>query len=149
MRSAEKAVNWGVVGAMDIGDIPRPLGSVYQLAVSVLTAPNAYEFCRRCFCLDRGIDYAVANSEIPGRVKDLPRLLKQVCQQNTDALLQAAIMVLMISVKNACKSGWFPTEDSAELLTLADEIGSNFCTVRDMNTEASNSLDIISTVMAR
>ncbi|XP_058199953.1 E4 SUMO-protein ligase PIAL2 isoform X4 [Rhododendron vialii] len=110
---------------------------------------DAVEFFNLCLSLARGIDYAVANSEIPGRVKDLPRLLKQVCQQNTDALLQAAIMVLMISVKNACKSGWFPSEDSAELLTLADEIGSNFCTVRDMNTEASNSLDIISTVMAR
>lgn len=35
------------------GDFQRPLGSVYQLAIDVVTAPNAVEFSRRCFCLNR------------------------------------------------------------------------------------------------
>ncbi|PSS11366.1 E4 SUMO-protein like [Actinidia chinensis var. chinensis] len=122
-----------------------------RLALHVLTPPknDAVEFFNLCLSLARGIDYAVANGEVPDRIHDLPMLLKQVCQCRNDTLLQAAIMVLMISVKNACKSGWFPTKDSEELLTLADEIGSSFCTLRDLNTEARNSLQTISTIMSR
>ncbi|KAI3682278.1 hypothetical protein L2E82_49984 [Cichorium intybus] len=47
----------------------------------------------------RGIDYAIANNEVPGRAPDLPNLIKQVCQQENEPQLQAAIMVLMISIK--------------------------------------------------
>ncbi|CAK9156573.1 unnamed protein product [Ilex paraguariensis] len=58
-------------------------------------------------------------------------------------------MVLMISVKNACQNGWFLDEDSKELLSLANEIGSSFCSGNDINTEASSSLSAISTIMSR
>ncbi|XP_028077340.1 E4 SUMO-protein ligase PIAL2 isoform X3 [Camellia sinensis] len=51
--------------------------------------------------------------------------------------------------QNACKNGWFADKDSEELLSLADEIGSSFCSVRDMNTEANNYLQTISTIMSR
>ncbi|XP_028079605.1 E4 SUMO-protein ligase PIAL2-like [Camellia sinensis] len=53
------------------------------------------------------------------------------------------------SIQNACKNGWFADKDSEELLSLADEIGSSFCSVRDMNTEANNYLQTISTIMSR
>nr|XP_027083927.1 E4 SUMO-protein ligase PIAL2-like [Coffea arabica] len=52
-----------------------------------------------CLSLARGIDFAIANHEIPSRAPDLPALLKQVCRCNNDALQQAAVMVLMISVR--------------------------------------------------
>ncbi|CAK9172394.1 unnamed protein product [Ilex paraguariensis] len=58
-------------------------------------------------------------------------------------------MVLMISVKNACQNGWFSDKDSKELLTLVNEMGSRFCSRSDINTEASNSLSVISTIMSR
>ncbi|CAK9180745.1 unnamed protein product [Ilex paraguariensis] len=77
------------------------------------------------------------------------RLAMHVCQSKNDSLLQAAIMVLMISVKNACQNGWFLDEDSKELLSLANEIGSSFCSGNDINTEASSSLSAISTIMSR
>ncbi|XP_027359645.1 E4 SUMO-protein ligase PIAL2-like isoform X2 [Abrus precatorius] len=60
---------------------------------------DPYEFYCNCLSLSRGIDYALANGETPARAHDLPRLMKQICQQKSDELLQAAIMVLMISVK--------------------------------------------------
>ncbi|GMQ05550.1 hypothetical protein CsSME_00050534 [Camellia sinensis var. sinensis] len=110
---------------------------------------DTMEFFNLCLSLARGIDYAVTNNEVPSRAQDLPMLLRLVCQRKNDSLLQAAIMVLMISVKNACKNGWFADKDSEELLTLADEIGSSFCSVRDMNTEANNYLQTISTIMSR
>lgn len=31
------------------------------------------------------------------------------------------MMVLMISIKNACEIGWFQTKESEELVTIADE----------------------------
>ncbi|EEF51254.1 sumo ligase, putative [Ricinus communis] len=107
------------------------------------------EFFNLCLSLARGIDYAVANNEVPPKIQDLPSLLKQVCQRKHDLFLQAAIMVLMISVKNACKIGWFSPKDSQELLTLANEIGNTFCSPGDFSTTTCDSLSVISTVFSR
>ncbi|KAL8503447.1 hypothetical protein ACS0TY_022261 [Phlomoides rotata] len=61
---------------------------------------------------------------------------------------QAALMVLMISAKSACQIGWFSTEDSGELINLANKIASNVET--DLNTEPSQtSLSVISAIMSR
>lgn len=47
--------------------------------------------------------------------------MKQICQRNNDdADSQGALMVLMISVKNAYKIGWFQLKESEELLTIAE-----------------------------
>ncbi|KAB1215410.1 E3 SUMO-protein ligase pli1 [Morella rubra] len=107
------------------------------------------EFFKLCLALARGIDYAVANNEIPSKAQDLPSLLKKVCQRKSDLLLQAAIMVLMISVKNACKMGWFSEKDTNELSTLANEIGSSFCSLGDVNTGPSDSLSTVGKIMER
>lgn len=107
------------------------------------------EFFNLCLSLARGIDYAIANNEVPSRASDLPILLKQVCQRKNDSLMLAAIMVLMISVKNACKKGWFSDKDTGELLNLANEIASSFCSSGDANTEASSFLPTVSTIMSR
>ncbi|BBH03405.1 RING/U-box superfamily protein [Prunus dulcis] len=84
---------------------------------------EAMEFFNLCLSLSRGIDYAVANNEIPTIAHDLPALLKQICQRRSDKVLEAAIMVLMISVKNACKTGWFSEKETEELFSLANEPG--------------------------
>ncbi|XP_048230058.1 E4 SUMO-protein ligase PIAL1 isoform X2 [Ricinus communis] len=85
------------------------------------------EFFNLCLSLARGIDYAVANNEVPPKIQDLPSLLKQVCQRKHDLFLQAAIMVLMISVK----------------------IGNTFCSPGDFSTTTCDSLSVISTVFSR
>ncbi|KAL2902638.1 E4 SUMO-protein ligase PIAL2, partial [Bienertia sinuspersici] len=72
-----------------------------------------------------------------------------VCCRKNDVYLQAGIMVLMISVKNACKLGWFSAKDTEELLKLADEVASFFMTNKDLNTDVSNSLPTVSTIMSR
>ncbi|XP_059645391.1 E4 SUMO-protein ligase PIAL1 isoform X1 [Cornus florida] len=129
----------------------RIFAVVERLAMYVrgMLKKDDVEFFNLCLSLARGIDYAVANNEVPGKVQDLPFMLKQVCQRKNDSLLQAAIMVLMISVKNACKIGWFSDKDSKELLSLANEIGSSFCSARDFSTEASSSLPTISKILSR
>ncbi|CAI9094179.1 OLC1v1029873C2 [Oldenlandia corymbosa var. corymbosa] len=96
-----------------------------------------------------GIDFAIANHEIPSRVPDLPILLKQVCQCGNDAMLQAAVMVLMISVKNACQNGWFSDKDSKDLNNLAHEIASNFCSSLDCNADPSSYNAVIADIMSR
>ncbi|KAL3498910.1 hypothetical protein ACH5RR_041642 [Cinchona calisaya] len=113
------------------------------------TKNDSLESFNLCLSLARGIDFAIANQEIPSRAPDLPLLLKQVCQCRNDALQQAAIMVLMISVKNACQSGWFSDKDSEELSMLANEIASNFCTSADFNTDPSSLHPIIERIMSR
>ncbi|KAG7956494.1 hypothetical protein I3843_11G126300 [Carya illinoinensis] len=110
---------------------------------------DAIEFFKLCLSLARGIDYAVANNEVPHKAQDLPILLKQVCQRKKDNFLQAAIMVLMLSVKNACKIGWFSEKESEELIILANEIGSSFCILGNINTGPSNSASTIKQIMER
>ncbi|KAL8200940.1 hypothetical protein R6Q57_012279 [Mikania cordata] len=113
------------------------------------------EFCNLCFSLARGIDYAVSNNDIPEGALDLPYLLKQVCQMKNDLTLQAAIMVLMISVKSACSNGWFSEKMKEELYALSNEMQSSFCSasVDELNSNAkskeSNLHLTISIIMSR
>ncbi|KAJ8538641.1 hypothetical protein K7X08_029937 [Anisodus acutangulus] len=122
-----------------------------RLAAHVCNQPtvNAQEFVHLCLSLARGIDFAIANQEVPNRAQDLSLLVKQVCRLQCDTLLLAHVMVLMISVKNASQSGWFTEKDAEELCNLANEISSSFCSTLDFKTEPSSSLTIISTVMSR
>ncbi|XP_073315403.1 E4 SUMO-protein ligase PIAL2-like isoform X2 [Primulina huaijiensis] len=96
-----------------------------------------------------GIDFAVVHYEVPSRVQEFPSLLKQVCRFKKDALLQSAIMVLMISIKNACECGWFSNKDSDELINLGKEMASNFCGSSNFDTKATCSLSVTSTIMSR
>ncbi|KAJ4839154.1 hypothetical protein Tsubulata_008320 [Turnera subulata] len=108
---------------------------------------NPTEFFNLCLSLARGIDFAVANNEILPQANEIPALLRHVCQRKNDLLLQAAIMVLMISVKHACKMGMFKENETQDLYALANEMGNNFCGEEDI-TEVT-SLSIIPTVMSR
>ncbi|XP_073130051.1 uncharacterized protein [Henckelia pumila] len=110
---------------------------------------NDSEFLNLCLSLSRGIDFAVVHHEVPSRVQEFPSLLKQVCRCKNDALLRSAIMVLMISVKNACECGWFSNKDSDELINLAKEMASNFCSSSNFDTKATCSLTVTSTIMSR
>ncbi|XP_076929214.1 E4 SUMO-protein ligase PIAL2-like [Bidens hawaiensis] len=113
------------------------------------------EFCNLCLSLARGIDYAVSNNEVPGRAPDLPYLLNQVCQRKSDLSSQAAVMVLMISVKSACSNGWFSEKAKEELYVLSKEMQSRFCSVSvdDLNSHVKNKESslhpTISTIMSR
>ncbi|OVA16945.1 zinc finger protein [Macleaya cordata] len=110
---------------------------------------DSRQFFNLCVTLARGIDYAVANNEVPARAHELPTLLKQVYQHKNEVLLQAAIMMLMISVKSACKSGWFLVKDADELLNRTNELGMGFCNPGDIITEPSNPPQIISKILSR
>ncbi|XP_039055996.1 E4 SUMO-protein ligase PIAL2 isoform X2 [Hibiscus syriacus] len=111
--------------------------------------PQSTEFFSLCLSLARGIDYAIANNEVPAKAQELPILLKQICQHRNDLFLQAAIMVLMISVKNACKMSWFSDRETQELLSLANEVGSCFCTPGDIINGLDCSLSTVLEIMSR
>ncbi|XP_051119482.1 E4 SUMO-protein ligase PIAL2 isoform X2 [Andrographis paniculata] len=106
------------------------------------------EFFNLCIALARSIDFAIAYNEVPSRATELPLLLKQLCQDTKDIYLKAAVMVLMISIKSACRSGWFPIEDSEELNNVTKEVASSF-SVAEFSTVPSSSHPVVSTVMAR
>nr|GMD98736.1 E4 SUMO-protein ligase PIAL2-like isoform X1 [Ipomoea batatas] len=84
---------------------------------------DVVEFCKLCISLSKGIDDAIASHEVPTKAPDLPVLLKQVCCHRNEPYALAAVMVLMVSAKNACSSGWFLDRDSKELHCLANEPG--------------------------
>ncbi|KAL6549919.1 hypothetical protein OROMI_020407 [Orobanche minor] len=107
------------------------------------------EFCNLCFSLARGIDLSISNHEFPRSAQELPSLAKQVCQCKSDTFLRAAIMVLMISVKSACQSGWFADKDSEELQNLSKEILDGFGSASSFSEEPRCSHSVISTVMSR
>ncbi|KAL6544129.1 hypothetical protein OROGR_010626 [Orobanche gracilis] len=75
--------------------------------------------------------------------------LRKVCQSKNDFHVQAAKMVLMISVKSACQNGWFTDGDSEELSNLAKEIGTSFCSASNFSAEPNCHLSVISTIMSR
>ncbi|XVF52983.1 hypothetical protein PTKIN_Ptkin05aG0061700 [Pterospermum kingtungense] len=110
---------------------------------------HSSEFFSLCLSLARGIDYAIANNEVPAKAQELPLLLKQIRQRGNDPFLKVAIMVLMISVKNACEMGWFQDEERQELVTLANEVGSCFCSPQDVTNGLDNSLSTVLPVMSR
>ncbi|XP_028774835.1 E4 SUMO-protein ligase PIAL2 isoform X2 [Neltuma alba] len=107
------------------------------------------EFFNLCLSLSRGIDYALARNQIPMNAQDLPKLLKQICQQKNNNFLQAAIMVLMISVKHACNLEWFSPKDNKDLLAIFDEMGKSYCSTRDVDAGSSHYQSSISTIMER
>ncbi|XP_057980866.1 E4 SUMO-protein ligase PIAL2-like isoform X2 [Malania oleifera] len=126
-----------------------PLMDLLALRIRTGQLTNSPEFPELCVSLARGIDYAVANNEVPLRAKDLPLLLKQVYKCKDNPSFQAAVMVLMMSVKNACRVGWFLNKDVDDLLFLAEEIGRNFSNMEDVNVESSCALHYISNIMSR
>ncbi|KAF5190673.1 E4 sumo-protein ligase pial2 [Thalictrum thalictroides] len=72
-----------------------------------------------------------------------------VYHRKNEPHLQASVMVLMISVKNACKNHWFLVQDSEELLTLANELGRSFCSPADINIEPSSLPHVIPNILSR
>ncbi|XP_073284961.1 E4 SUMO-protein ligase PIAL2-like isoform X2 [Primulina huaijiensis] len=119
------------------------------LSLQVRGHVRSAELSSLCLSLSRQIDFAMANNEVPNRALELPSLLKKVCVWKTDTLMQAIIMVLMISIKNACRTGWFSDRDSDELSDLAKESASNFCRMPHFNTEPSCSNLVITSIMSR
>ncbi|KAL1221939.1 E4 SUMO-protein ligase PIAL2 [Cardamine amara subsp. amara] len=96
------------------------------------------EFQICCISLAKGIDYAIANNDVPKKVEEFPWLLKQVCAHGTDVYTKTAVMVLMISVKHACQLGWFLDSEAKELIGLTDELRNSF------GTSGSSTPDILS-----
>ncbi|XP_026444057.1 E4 SUMO-protein ligase PIAL2-like isoform X1 [Papaver somniferum] len=103
-----------------------------------------------CVSLARGIDYAIVNNEIPDGVDELPSLFKQVYEHNKNGvLLEATSMMLMASLKSACRSGWFLAKDAEELLNFANEVSVSFCNPPDIVIEPSNPPPVISNIINR
>ncbi|KAL9230989.1 hypothetical protein vseg_006267 [Gypsophila vaccaria] len=125
------------------------IGIVAEKLAMCAKQNDPQRFFHLCLSLARGIDYGVANNESPAHASKLTPILKEVCSRKREYFMQSAIMVLMISVKNACKLGWFSDEDTKELLCLADEVGNYFCTSRDINSETSVLMPTLSGIISR
>ncbi|KAG1367739.1 putative E4 SUMO-protein ligase PIAL2 [Cocos nucifera] len=121
--------------------------AVEHLGLVLRSGVRSEDFFQFCFFVARGIDCALTNNFIPAVAHLLPSLVKEVYQHRNNSSLQSAIMVLMISVKNACKHGWFQIADADELLSMTNEIYGSYCT--SLTEEASSALDTISKVMSR
>ncbi|MCD7455593.1 hypothetical protein HAX54_028758 [Datura stramonium] len=96
-----------------------------------------------------GIDHAVANNEVPLRSHELPSLLKQVYKYRNDFSIQEASMFLLMSVKSACKVGWFRNEDADDLLKLIQEVSRYFSSAEDTDVDPSYVHPYVSRVLRR
>ncbi|KAL9276056.1 E4 SUMO-protein ligase PIAL2-like protein [Drosera capensis] len=140
--------------------------------------PNPTSYFNLCLSLASAFDSALAADNVPKDAARLPRVIKQVCHHKNDFYRQAALMVLMLSVKvnalcgdyrvpsimpyeglfcfyshsikhNACKSGWFASNDAEDLYTLANEISSCFYPMGDIITEPTSFLPFVGVIMSR
>ncbi|KAF3780150.1 E4 SUMO-protein ligase [Nymphaea thermarum] len=125
----------------------RMMDRVSFLLLNGVSQPG--DFFQLCLWFSKAIDSAVANNQRPAKVHDLPQLVKKVYERKCDPSLQPAIMVLMFSIKNACRSGWFQQSDTDALLTLYDEISSRFTSKGNFTTDVNNALPLITQVMSR
>ncbi|VVB09518.1 unnamed protein product [Arabis nemorensis] len=96
----------------------------YHIQAGQRSDVKEFQIC--CISLAKGIDFAIANNEIPKKVEEFPLLLKQVCKHRTDVYTTTAVTVLMISVKHACQLGWFSDSECEELIAIADEMRNSF-----------------------
>jgi E3 SUMO-protein ligase PIAS1 len=69
----------------------------YHIQDGAKVDPKEFQIC--CISFAKGIDFAIANNDIPKKVEEFPWLLKQLCRHGTDVYTKTALMVLMISVK--------------------------------------------------
>ncbi|KAM0939396.1 putative Zinc finger, MIZ-type, Zinc finger, RING/FYVE/PHD-type [Dioscorea sansibarensis] len=112
-------------------------------------AYQASEFANTVFSLAKAIDYSLSTNDVPAIAPSLPSVIKQVYKNKNDSSLQSAVMVLMISVKNACKVGWFSATDAAELLSMMDELLNGFSMAINSVPDAVKAQEVISKVMPR
>ncbi|KAF1861292.1 hypothetical protein Lal_00014018 [Lupinus albus] len=125
LDGAGNPVSPSLVNTYRINAVAERLASYFQRG----NRYEPFEIYHLCLSLSRGIDYALANGEIPDKAQELSALMQQICQCKNDEHIHAAVMVLMISVKNACEIGWFGTKEAQELLKCADEPGYGACPV--------------------
>ncbi|KAJ4798168.1 E3 SUMO-protein ligase pli1 [Rhynchospora pubera] len=110
---------------------------------------NPTELFQLCYALARGIDYALSSNDVPGVADSIPVLVKKAFQYKNEPALRSALMVLMISVKNACKNSWFQEDDRKEILAMADELSGSFCLSVGLNTETIDATVIINEITPR
>ncbi|CAM8881549.1 unnamed protein product [Rhodiola kirilowii] len=110
---------------------------------------NIQQIEQPLLALSRGIDFSVANGEVPSKAPELSLLVKQICQRKGDGLMLPLIMVLMVSVKNACKLGWFSANDTKEIIDLYKEISTSFCLPGNIDDELNPSNPHIQKIMER
>ncbi|XP_057997468.1 E4 SUMO-protein ligase PIAL1 isoform X2 [Hevea brasiliensis] len=121
LERAERSVPGDLSPGMAASLLVGKVADILALKMTSDQPTDPTQLSDLCIYLARVIDYAVAYNEVPPRAQELPFLLRQVYKQCDAFSIQAAVMVLMISVKNACKMGWFPDKDIVNLLTLAKE----------------------------
>ncbi|XP_034709522.1 E4 SUMO-protein ligase PIAL2-like isoform X3 [Vitis riparia] len=122
--AGESRMNMAITGSVGGGGhvslLVASVADLLEMHIQSGQLLDSAEFSNLCLSLARGIDYAVANNEIPVRARDLPLLLKQVLRCMNDSSLLAVFVVLMISVK----------------------IGKNFSTMEDVNVRPSYLLNV-------
>ncbi|MCO5580250.1 hypothetical protein L7F22_034116 [Adiantum nelumboides] len=96
------------------------------------------------------IDVAVAKNQKLLIAQELPQLLKKICEQKDNEMFQPAIMVLLLSVKNAICFGWFSHTEGQELLRLSKELGDFFTGVGGWSqVDKSRAFEFISKLLPR
>ncbi|XP_048597835.1 E4 SUMO-protein ligase PIAL1-like isoform X2 [Brassica napus] len=113
------------------------------------TEVGSKEFHAYCFSLANRIDDAIGKDEVPLDVQDLAITLDHVCQQRCNDQTRAVIMTLMISVKTACRLGWFPQRESQHLLGLVDSMLKDFTSPEDVASSVNSPISLIPQVMER
>ncbi|MCO5600675.1 hypothetical protein L7F22_054790 [Adiantum nelumboides] len=102
------------------------------------------------FLLGRIIDVAVAKNQKLLIAQELPQLLKKICEQKDNEMFQPAIMVLLLSVKNAICFNWFSNTEGQELLRLSKELGDFFTGVGGWSqVDKSRAFEFISKLLPR
>ncbi|CAI9102035.1 OLC1v1000223C1 [Oldenlandia corymbosa var. corymbosa] len=97
-----------------------------NLAAHQLFLMSSEEFTKLCTSMAKGIDYAIANNEVPRRARSLPPLLIQVYQARVNEAYLLGLMMLTLSVQCACKLEWFTNQDTEDLLKVCKEVIRNY-----------------------
>ncbi|CAH8383995.1 unnamed protein product [Eruca vesicaria subsp. sativa] len=113
------------------------------------TDVDSKEFHAYCFSLANRIDAAIGKDKVPVDSQALAVTLNHVCQQRCNDQTKAVIMTLMISVKSACRLGWFQEKESQHLLGLVDSMLKGFTSHEDVASSVNGPITLIPQLMER
>ncbi|KAF3341449.1 E3 SUMO-protein ligase pli1 [Carex littledalei] len=134
-----------VTNGIRLTAVAEKLASHFHGSVTLTTT----ELFQLCYALARGIDYALSSNDVPRVAQSIPVLVKKAFQHRNEPALHAALMVLVISAKNACNNGWFQEDDKKEILSMENELSSSFCLSVGLNPDAINAIAAINEITPR
>nr|XP_043621891.1 putative GPI-anchored protein pfl2 [Erigeron canadensis] len=133
VKALENTINWA---------------SVFIQTGDHIHNPHVYDDIS--FKLGRTVDLAIAMNALPSpaHLSQLLRIVDAVYRSKAK-LPQPSLLSLMLPIKAACQTGWFPDEDKNHLILMAKKVSYGFSNLDRMSIDPANAYSHVSYIISR